>query len=275
MPPQGPGAHGRQGPPGSREGPPRRLSYSSRQKARTADITSWASVRSVWVLGIPRARLARGLHLYGPSQGIRPLDNVLGVAAPEVFDCACGQEAGVRAAGGCSFLGRLLASRAPPVAGSAWPGRTLAMPPAAPPRARALPRSGGLVLRGGDLRPQAALDGCGFGVAREEAALHVAAAGGHCHVPGNVKEDWQGQADQDLVRPDQLGVRHAAGSDTLSQGPWQGGLGDQEGVHPVPAPLECGGHVLHAACRRPLGPRRSAPRPGWWWRPCRRWCRRR
>ena len=28
-----------------------RLSYSSRQKARTANITSWASVRSVWVLG--------------------------------------------------------------------------------------------------------------------------------------------------------------------------------------------------------------------------------
>ena len=27
-----------------------RLSYSSRQKARTANITSWASVRSVWVL---------------------------------------------------------------------------------------------------------------------------------------------------------------------------------------------------------------------------------
>ena len=29
----------------------RRLSYSYRQKARTANITSWASVRSVWVLG--------------------------------------------------------------------------------------------------------------------------------------------------------------------------------------------------------------------------------
>ena len=28
-----------------------RLSYSSRRKARTANITSWASVRSVWVLG--------------------------------------------------------------------------------------------------------------------------------------------------------------------------------------------------------------------------------
>ena len=28
-----------------------RLSYSSRQKARTANITSWASMRSVWVLG--------------------------------------------------------------------------------------------------------------------------------------------------------------------------------------------------------------------------------
>ena len=28
-----------------------RLSYSSRQRARTADIILWASVRSVWVFG--------------------------------------------------------------------------------------------------------------------------------------------------------------------------------------------------------------------------------
>ena len=33
-----------------------RLSYSSRQKTRTANITSWASVRSVWVFGPARSR---------------------------------------------------------------------------------------------------------------------------------------------------------------------------------------------------------------------------
>ena len=37
-----------------------RLSYSSRQKARTANITSWASVRNVWVLGTRRFQRADG-----------------------------------------------------------------------------------------------------------------------------------------------------------------------------------------------------------------------
>ena len=49
---------------------------------------------------------------------------------------ACGRLPGVRAIGGCPPRGRLLASPAPPIAGSAWLGGTRAMHPGA------LPRSG-------------------------------------------------------------------------------------------------------------------------------------
>ena len=44
-------------------------------------------------------------------------------------------------------------------------------------------RQGGVILRGGDRRPQAVLDGRGLGVVREEAALRVAVGGG-MRVPG-------------------------------------------------------------------------------------------
>ena len=37
---------------------------------------------------VPEARRARGFHLDGPSHSLPPLDDVLGVAAPEVFDGA-------------------------------------------------------------------------------------------------------------------------------------------------------------------------------------------
>ena len=54
-----------------------------------------------------------------------------------------------------------------------------------------------------------------------------------------------------MVRPDHLGVCHAAGPDAFPQGPRQEGLVDQEGVHPVPGRVERWGHVLRAACRGP------------------------
>ena len=114
-----------------------------------------------------------------------------------------------------------------------------------------LGRQGGLILRGGDRCPQAALDGRGLGVVREEAALRVSVGGGHRRVPCRVEEAWQGQADREVVRPDHLGVCHAAGPDAFPQGSRQEGLVDQEGVHPVPGRVERGGHVLHAACCAP------------------------
>ena len=113
-------------------------------------------------------------------------------------------------------------------------------------------RQGGLILRGGDRCPQAALDGRGLGIVREEAALRVAVGGGHPRVPCRVEEAWQGQADREVVRPDHLGVCHAACPDAFPQGPPQEGLVDQEGVHPVPGRVERGCHVLRAACRGPL-----------------------
>ena len=140
---------------------------------------------------------------------------------------------------------------------------------------------GGLILRGGARCPQAALDGHGLGVVREEAALRVAVEGGHRRVPCRVEEAWRGQADREGVLPDHLGVCHAAGPDALPQGPRQEGLVDQEGVHPVPGRVERGGHLLHAACcgspenGRPLSPLGCALWPGWFWHPCRCWCRQR
>ena len=53
-------------------------------------------------------------------------------------------------------------------------------------------RQGGLVLRGGDRCLQAALDGRGLGVIREESALRVAVGGGQRRVPRHVEEAWQG-----------------------------------------------------------------------------------
>ena len=72
---------------------------------------------------------------------------------------------------------------------------------------------------------------------------------GHRRVPCRVEEAWQGQANRVVVRPDHLGMCHAAGPDAFPQGPRQKGLVDQEGVHPVPGRAERGGHVLRAACR--------------------------
>ena len=69
----------------------RRLSYSSRQKARTANITSWASVKSVWVLGTRTFQRPDGPGAstsYGSPHGCPSLGDVGGVAAPEVLDGA-------------------------------------------------------------------------------------------------------------------------------------------------------------------------------------------
>ena len=66
----------------------------------------------------------------------------------------------------------------------------------------------GLVLRGGDRRPQAALDRRGPGVVWEEAALRVAVGGGHRRLPCRVEEARRGETDREVVRPDHLGVRH-------------------------------------------------------------------
>ena len=110
-------------------------------------------------------------------------------------------------------------------------------------------RQGRFILRGGDRRRQAVLDGRGLGVVREEAALCVAVVGGHRRAPRCVEEARQGQADREVVRADHLGVCHATSPDAFPQGPRQEGLVDQEGVHPVPGRVDCGGYVLLAACR--------------------------
>ena len=95
----------------------------------------------------------------------------------------------------------------------------------------------------------------------------MAVGGGHHRVSCRIEEAWQGQADREVVRPDYLGVCHAAGPDALPQGPRQEGLVDQEGVHPVPGRVERGGHVLHAACHGPSEaaglPARSEVLRGW------------
>ena len=64
---------------------------------------------------VPEARRARGLHLNGPSHGLPPLGDVLGVAAPEVFDGAlafgrqeCAQVVDVLLEGSCLPLQLLL-----------------------------------------------------------------------------------------------------------------------------------------------------------------------
>ena len=64
---------------------------------------------------VPEARQARGLHLDGPSHGLRTLRNVLGLPAPELFDGAlavggqeCAQLADVLFEGGCLPLQLLL-----------------------------------------------------------------------------------------------------------------------------------------------------------------------
>ena len=110
-------------------------------------------------------------------------------------------------------------------------------------------RQGEFILRGGDRRPQAVLDGRGLGVVREEAALRVAVGAGHRRAPRCAEETRQGQADREVVRADHLGVCHAASPDAFPQGPRQEGLVDQEGVHPVLERVVRGGHVLLAACR--------------------------
>ena len=112
-------------------------------------------------------------------------------------------------------------------------------------------RQGGFILRGGDRRPQAVLDGRGLGAVREEAALRVAVGSGHRRAPRCAEETRQGQADREVVRADHLGVCDAASPDAFPQGPRQEGLVDQEGVHSVPGRVERGGHVLLAACRGP------------------------
>ena len=119
-------------------------------------------------------------------------------------------------------------------------------------------RQGGIILRGGDRRPQAVLDRRGLGVVREEAALRVAVGGGHRRAFRCVEEARKGQADREVVRADHLGMCHAASPDAFPQGPGQEGFVDQEGVHPVPGRVERGGHVLLAAC---CGPPETAGLP--------------
>ena len=120
-------------------------------------------------------------------------------------------------------------------------------------------RPRGLVLCGGDRRPRAALDGRGLGVVREEAALGVAVGSGYRPVPRRVKEAPQIQGHREVVRPNHLGVRRAAGPDALPQGPWQEKLVDQGGVQPVPGRVERGGHVLLAVCCGLWKPQASQP----------------
>ena len=57
---------------------------------------------------VREARRARGLYLYGPPHSFPPLGDVLGMAAPEIFDGAlavsrqeCAQVADVPFEGGC------------------------------------------------------------------------------------------------------------------------------------------------------------------------------
>ena len=64
---------------------------------------------------VPEARRARGLYLYGPPHGFPPLGDVLGVAAPEIFNGPlavsrqeCAQVADVLFEGGCLPLQLLL-----------------------------------------------------------------------------------------------------------------------------------------------------------------------
>ena len=109
----------------------------------------------------------------------------------------------------------------------------------------------GCVLRGADRRPQAALDGCGVGVVREEVARSFAVGGGYCRVPRCVKEARQDQADWEVVGPYNTWLPHALSLDEFPQGPRHEGLIDQGGVHPVPGRVECGGHVIRPYRRGP------------------------
>ena len=86
----------------------------------------------------------------------------------------------------------------------------------------------------------------------------MAVGGGHCCVPRDAEEARQSKADREVIPPDYLGVRHAAGLDAILQGPRPEGLVDQEGVHPVPGRVERGGHVIDAAC---CGPPEAAGLP--------------
>ena len=95
-----------------------RLSYSSRQKARTANITSWASVRSVWVLGTRTFQRPDGPGAstsMAPRTAFHRWAMVGGVAAPEILDGAlavcrqeCAELADVLFEGGCLPLQFLL-----------------------------------------------------------------------------------------------------------------------------------------------------------------------
>ena len=67
-------------------------------------------------------------------------------------------------------------------------------------------RQGGFILRGGDRRLQAVLDGRGLGVVWEEAALRVAVGGGHRRAPRRIEETRQGQADREVAQTNHLGV---------------------------------------------------------------------
>ena len=121
-----------------------RFSYSSRQKARTANITSWASVRSVWVLGTRTFQRPDGpgastsmaprtaFHRWAMSGAWRRQKSLM-ARLPSAARSARSWR--------CPLRGRLLASPAPPVAGPVWLGGTRATHPAAPPRAGAPPRT--------------------------------------------------------------------------------------------------------------------------------------
>ena len=87
----------------------------------------------------------------------------------------------------------------------------------------------------------------------------MALGGGHGCAPCRIEEACQGQADHGVVPSDHLGVCHAAGPDASPQGPWQEGLADQEGVHPVPGRVERG--VMYSAppAVAPRKPQASQP----------------
>ena len=121
----------------TREGPPGvcHTVLARRRELRTS--TSWASVRSVWVLGTRTFQRPDGPGAstsMAPRTAFHRWGDVGGVAAPEFLDGAlavCRQEGAE--AGECPPRGRLLASPAPPAAGPAWSGGTRATHSAVPP----------------------------------------------------------------------------------------------------------------------------------------------
>ena len=145
--------------------------------------------------GTPPARTLPGCHSGGPPPGA--FSRSLG-GPPPPGPSLPGRAAGVppRVRGGHAPHGGV---RTPcPLRPRAWTHIGLLL-------CRTQPgRQGGFILRGGDRRPQAVLDGRGLGVLREEAGFRVAVGAGHRRAPCRVEEARQGQADraQTLFRRD-------------------------------------------------------------------------